>query len=336
MIRRQSKYEIRKHFNLANRKQYSKKVVTNDDLAKMVDTSDEWISKRTGIKQRHVVTEQSTSDLCVDVSQKLLRQADLPAKQIDLIIVATMSPDYLTPSVSAMVQGKIGADNAAAFDINSACSGFAYGLKIAKQMLTADKSKYALLIGGETLSKLVNWQDRSTAVLFGDGAAGVLLTNAYSNSAGILADDLQTKGRLGHYLTAGYLANKSPFYQAAPTDSANKYFLMNGRQVYKFATENVPGSIRTALRKADLQTSDVDYFVLHQANSRIVERIARDLGVSIAKFPINIQEYGNTAAASEPILLDELVKKKIIRRGNIIVLSGFGGGLTIGTVVLKF
>ncbi len=247
-----------------------------------------------------------------------------------------MSPDYLTPSVSAMVQGKIGADNAAAFDINSACSGFAYGLKIAKQMLTADKSKYALLIGGETLSKLVNWQDRSTAVLFGDGAAGVLLTNAYSNSAGILADDLQTKGRLGHYLTAGYLANKSPFYQAAPTDSANKYFLMNGRQVYKFATENVPGSIRTALRKADLQTSDVDYFVLHQANSRIVERIARDLGVSIAKFPINIQEYGNTAAASEPILLDELVKKKIIRRGNIIVLSGFGGGLTIGTVVLKF
>lgn len=313
-----------------------KKVVTNDDLAKMVDTSDEWISKRTGIKQRHVVTEQSTSDLCVDVSQKLLRQADLPAKQIDLIIVATMSPDYLTPSVSAMVQGKIGADNAAAFDINSACSGFAYGLKIAKQMLTADKSKYALLIGGETLSKLVNWQDRSTAVLFGDGAAGVLLTNAYSNSAGILADDLQTKGRLGHYLTAGYLANKSPFYQAAPTDSANKYFLMNGRQVYKFATENVPGSIRTALRKADLQTSDVDYFVLHQANSRIVERIARDLGVSIAKFPINIQEYGNAAAASEPILLDELVKKKIIRRGNIIVLSGFGGGLTIGTVVLKF
>ncbi|QJD73731.1 beta-ketoacyl-ACP synthase III [Lactobacillus acetotolerans] len=313
-----------------------KKVVTNDDLAKMMDTSDEWISKRTGIKQRHVVTEQSTSGLCVDVSQKLLRQANLPAKRIDLIIVATMSPDYLTPSVSAMVQGKIGADNAAAFDINSACSGFAYGLKIAKQMLTADKSKYALLIGGETLSKLVNWQDRSTAVLFGDGAAGVLLTNAYSNSAGILADDLQTKGRLGHYLTAGYLANKSPFYQAAPTDSANKYFLMNGRQVYKFATENVPGSIRTALRKADLQTSDVDYFVLHQANSRIVERIARDLGVSIAKFPINIQEYGNTAAASEPILLDELVKKKIIRRGNIIVLSGFGGGLTIGTVVLKF
>lgn len=288
-----------------------KKVVTNDDLAKMMDTSDEWISKRTGIKQRHVVTEQSTSDLCVDVSQKLLRQANLPAKRIDLIIVATMSPDYLTPSVSAMVQGKIGADNAAAFDINSACSGFAYGLKIAKQMLTADKSKYALLIGGETLSKLVNWQDRSTAVLFGDGAAGVLLTNAYSNSAGILADDLQTKGRLGHYLTAVYLANKSPFYQAAPTDSANKYFLMNGRQVYKFATENVPGSIRTALRKADLQTSDVDYFVLHQANSRIVERIARDLGVSIAKFPINIQEYGNTAAASEPILLDELVKKKL-------------------------
>jgi len=313
-----------------------KKIVTNDDLAKMMDTSDEWISKRTGIKQRHVVTEQSTSDLCVDVSQKLLRQANLPAKQIDLIIVATMSPDYLTPSVSAMVQGRIGADNAAAFDINSACSGFAYGLKIAKQMLTANKSKYALLIGGETLSKLVNWQDRSTAVLFGDGAAGVLLTNAYSNSAGILADDLQTKGRLGHYLTAGYLANKSPFYQAVSTDSANKYFLMNGRQVYKFATENVPGSIRTALRKAGLQTSDVDYFVLHQANSRIVERIARDLGVSAAKFPINIQEYGNTAAASEPILLDELVKKKIIRRGNIIVLSGFGGGLTIGTIVLKF
>lgn len=313
-----------------------KKIVTNDDLAAMMDTSDEWISKRTGIKQRHVVVDQTTSDLCIDVSQQLLKQAQLTADQVDLIVVATMSPDYLTPSVSAMVQGAIGAYKAVALDLNAACSGFAYGLKVVKQMLIGDKIKHAILIGGETLSKLVNWQDRSTAVLFGDGAAGVLVTNDCSQDFGIRGSDLRTMGELGHFLTAGNWQNQSPFYNGEKQDPAEKYFLMNGRQVYKFATENVPKSIVAALKQANLTVADVDHFVLHQANRRIIERIARHLNVSLDKFPMNIQNYGNTAAASEPILFDELVKKGTIKRGDIVVMSGFGGGLTIGTIVLKF
>ncbi|MBW7988334.1 beta-ketoacyl-ACP synthase III [Lactobacillus helveticus] len=309
-------------------------VVTNDELATMMDTSDKWITQRTGIKRRRIATEETTSSMCTDVATQLIAQSDLTAKDIDLIAVATMSPDYLTPSVSAMVQGNIGADHAIAFDIDAACSGFVYGLHLVKQMLIANQQKNAILIGGETLSKLLDWSDRSTAVLFGDGAGGVLIRNTAVDKGSFISEDLRTLGNLGQYLTAGQTGNPSPF--ATDQQPFSPFFKMDGRRVYSFAVKNVPESINDALKQANLTADDVDCFVLHQANRRIVERIADELAVSMAKFPINIDEYGNTAAASEPILLDQLVKQKIIKRGDVIALSGFGGGLTVGTMIMKY
>ncbi|GHP14710.1 3-oxoacyl-[acyl-carrier-protein] synthase 3 [Lentilactobacillus fungorum] len=310
-----------------------KRIVDNDELATMMDTSDEWITQRTGIKRRHIAVTETTSSLCLKVATQLLKQSGLAANDIDLIVVATMSPDYLTPSTSAMVQGALQADNAVAFDIDAACSGFVYGMHLVKQLLIANQKKNAILIGGETLSKLIDWQDRSTAVLFGDGAGGVLISNT-PDAGSFVSEQLRTLGNLGQYLTAGQTGAPSPF--AADQTALSPFFKMNGRRVYQFAVNNVPKSINGALKQANLSAKEVDHFILHQANRRIVERIARELNVSMAKFPMNIDEYGNTAAASEPILLAELVKQKLIKRGDVIALSGFGGGLTVGTMILKY
>ncbi|MEE8823147.1 3-oxoacyl-[acyl-carrier-protein] synthase 3 [Lentilactobacillus sunkii] len=310
-----------------------KRVVDNDELSTMMDTSDEWITQRTGIKRRHVAVNETTSSLATQAAVKLLDQSDLDAADIDLIIVATMSPDYLTPSVGAMVQGNIGADHAIAFDVDAACSGFVYALKVARQMMMADHEMHAIVIGAETLSKLIDWHDRSTAVLFGDGAAGVLISNT-ANQGSFISEDLTTLGKLGKYLTAGQVGVKSPF--AADDTQYSPFFKMNGHRVYGFAVKNVPESINRALAKAGMTVNDIDHFVLHQANERIIERIAETLNAPMAKFPVNINEYGNTSAASEPILLAELVDKQIIKRGDVVALSGFGGGLTVGTMIIKY
>lgn len=310
------------------------RVVTNDELSEMMDTSDEWITQRTGIKRRHVADGETTTSLSVDVSRELLVNANVAPEEIDYIVVATMSPDFLTPSVAATVQGEIGATNAVSFDLNAACSGFSYGLSVVQKLLVSDEPKKAILIGGEVLSKLIDWHDRSTAVLFGDGAAGMLLTNSATETGAILGSDLRTLGELGKYLTAGQTGETTPFQTDQPEFS--RFFAMNGRRVYNFAVKNVPISIEAALKQANLTLSDVDHFVLHQANVRIVERIAEKLEVDFDKFDTNIDEYGNTAAASEPILFDELVQKGKINRGDVVVLSGFGGGLTIGTIILKY
>lgn len=310
------------------------RVVDNDELSSMMDTSDAWITQRTGIKRRHIAVEETTSSLATAVATKLLAKSGLKPTEIDLIVVATMAPDYLTPSVSAMVQGNLGADRAIAFDIDAACSGFVYGLKVVRQMLKADRPMHAILIGAETLSKLLDWHDRSTAVLFGDGAAGVLMTNQSGGSGSFISEDLKTLGKLGKHLTAGQVGVKSPF--APSKTSYSPFFKMNGHRVYGFAVKNVPESINRALEKANLTVDDVDCFVLHQANERIIEKIADTLGASMSKFPVNINEYGNTSAASEPILLAELVAKQRIKRGDVIALSGFGGGLTVGTMIIKY
>lgn len=310
-----------------------KRVVDNDELSMMMDTSDDWINQRTGIKQRHVAVTETTSSLATQAAEKLLAQSDMEAADIDLIIVATMSPDYLTPSVGAMVQGNIGADQAIAFDVDAACSGFVYALKVARQMMMADHEMHAIVIGAETLSKLIDWHDRSTAVLFGDGAAGVLLSNT-ANQGSFVSEDLTTLGKLGKYLTAGQVGVKSPF--AADDTQYSPFFKMNGHRVYGFAVKNVPESINRALAKAGMTVNDIDHFVLHQANERIIEKIAETLNAPMTKFPVNINEYGNTSAASEPILLAELVDKQIIKRGDVVALSGFGGGLTVGTMIIKY
>lgn len=305
------------------------RIITNDELAQTLDTSDEWISKRTGIKQRHRIDEVTNAVMATRVAEDLLAKTNTAPEEVGLIVVATMSPDYQTPSVAAQVQGALKASRAMAFDISAACSGFVYGMSVVNQMLQSPNYHKALLIGSEALSRLLDWQDRSTAVLFGDSSAGVLVENDPASSASLIAERLTTYGDLGEYLTAGNVA--------ALTDSTQSYFFqMNGRKVYEFATNRVPESIQAVLQAAEIDARDVKYFLLHQANARIIKSVAKRLELPIEKFPINIADYGNTAAASEPLLLAELMQEHKIQRGDIIVFSGFGGGLTIGTNVIKF
>ena len=309
------------------------KVITNDDLAEIMTTSDEWISSRTGIQERHVVQDEQTSDLALTVAQLLLQRANLKPEQLDFIIVATMSPDYLTPSTAAIVQGKLHAGHALAFDINAACSGFIYALAIADKLLAGPYQR-GLVIGAEVLSKLIDWQERSTAVLFGDGSGGVLVEKS-SQTEGIIAEDLAAFGEQRAKLTAGYQPLCSP-YSSDSNSEHKKYFEMDGRAVYNFATHEVPNSIRRVLVKANWEKEDVQWFLLHQANGRIISAIAKHLNIPEEKFLENIAKYGNTSAASVPILLDEAVNSGIIKRNQKLILSGFGGGLTVASIALSF
>lgn len=307
------------------------RVVTNDELATFMDTSDEWIQPRTGIRQRHIVSTEDTSDLAVGVATKLLNQAGLTADQLDFILVGTMSPDTLSPSVAQIVQGKIGATNAFAWDLSAACSGFVYTLSMASALLTT-RYQRGLVIGAEVLSKLVDWDDRSTAVLFGDGAAGVLLERTGAET-GLLAESLKTFGERSEFLTAGQQRNAN--YFAGELKAADPYFKMNGREVYNFATREVPAVLNEALAKASLTPDEIDYYLLHQANGRIVSSIAKRFGQPIEKFPTNMAFYGNTSVASIGILLDELREAGTIKPGQTIAIAGFGGGLTVGALIIK-
>lgn len=307
------------------------KVVTNDELSQMMDTSDEWIKSRTGIERRHISTGQNTSDLAAAVAQKLLAQSGWTAGQVDLIIVATMSPDSYTPSTAALVQGKIGADRAVAFDVSAACSGFVYALTVANAMLKLPHFNRALVIGSEVLSKVIDWHDRSTAVLFGDGAGGVLLQSVTDRH--VLGMDLASFGRLSDKIIAGQTTVTAEF--PAPVTKLSP-FAMEGRAVYKFATHEVPASIKRAATDAGISLDQVDHFLLHQANARIIRQVARRLDQPLDKFPINIDEYGNTSAASEPILLAECAQQGTLSRGETVALAGFGGGLTTGTIIIKY
>lgn len=307
------------------------KTISNDQLSNIMDTSDEWISKRTGIKRRHVSTDQNTSDLATQVAEKLLKKVSWSADDLDLIIVATMSPDNMTPATAAIVQGNIGASKAICFDISAACSGFSYAISIARDLMLINNFKKALVIGAEVLSKLLDWHDRTTAVLFGDGAGGVLLEQ--SDKKHFLAKDLHTYGNLGNKLIAGHTTPTNDLLHNTHSMSA---FSMDGREVYRFATHKVPDSIENAVNQAKINLDKIDHFLLHQANSRIIAQVARKLEQPIEKFSINIDEYGNTAAASEAILLAECIENKIIGKNNIIALSGFGGGLTTATLIYKF
>lgn len=307
------------------------KVVTNDDLSAMMDTSDDWISSRTGIHQRHVTTGQTTTDLAVDVAQQLLQTAGMSADQLDFILVATMSPDALAPTVATQVQSQIGATRAFGLDINAACAGFVHAMSVASKLLMGSYQT-GLVIGAETLSRLVDWDDRSTAVLFGDGAGGVLMTQTNA-STGLLSEGLHAYGAQGEALTAGQLSQQTPFN---PSDVSTLLpFKMNGQAVYQFATRRVPELINEVVQAADLTIEDVDLFILHQANARIVKSIANRLQQPLEKFPMNVAEYGNTSAASIPILLAELQATGKVKPGQKIMLAGFGAGLSTGGTLIQ-
>ena len=306
-------------------------IVTNDDLAKIMDTSDEWISSRTGIKKRHISYDESTSDLATKVAKCLLDKADLSADEIDFIIVATITPDSLMPSTAARVQANIGAVNAFAFDLAAACSGFIFALATAEKLISSGAYQKGLVIGSETLSKVIDWSDRGTAVLFGDGAGGVLLES--TSSRHFLAESQKTDGSRGDNLTSCLIGLSSPFAERAED---KKYLTMDGRAIFDFAIRDVAQSINETIEASPLDVDEIDYFLFHQANERILNKMAKKIGVSRDKIPANMMEYGNTSAASVPILLSECVEQGLVKLDGSqkILLSGFGGGLTWGTLIV--
>lgn len=306
-------------------------VVTNDDLAKIMDTSDEWIRSRTGICERRLVKGETTSSMAIEAARRALTDAKVEASEIDLIIVATLSADYFTPSCACEVQAEIGAKNAFAFDLNAACSGFMYGLQTVHAYIQAGMIKKALVIGVETLSKLMDWSDRSTCVLFGDGAGAAVL--GADETTGILSIQVGSDGAKGSVLSGLNRRINNPLVK---DETSSEYCHMDGQEVYKFAVSTVPKSIEETLADAQVSTDEISYFVLHQANLRILQSVAKRLKVDDGKFPISLDHCGNISAASVPILLDECNKKGILERGKKIVLSGFGGGLTWGTAVLEW
>lgn len=296
-------------------------VVTNDDISVFVDTSDEWIFSRTGIKQRFISKDEDTSELSVQVAVQLLEKSGLSPLDIDLIIVATITPDYLTPSVSCLVQGRIGAKNALAFDVNAACSGFVYAFSVAEKFIASGKYNRVMLIGADVLSKVFDWEDRTTCVLFGDGAGGVLLES--SDTGGILAEDLHSDGSNALAITAEYFNEIS--------------LKMDGRKIYDFATREAPKNIMSVLEKSGTAMDEVKYIIAHQANKRIIDAVAKKLKLDISKFYINIETYGNTTAATIPIAIAEMAEKGLITfgSGEKIIITGFGSGLTWGSILIQ-
>ncbi|EHJ52792.1 beta-ketoacyl-ACP synthase III [Streptococcus macacae] len=308
-------------------------VVTNDDLSKMMDTSDEWIVSRTGIKARHISQSEDTSDLASQVAVKLLEKAQLDPLDIDFIIVATITPDSMMPSTAARVQAFIKAENAFSFDLTAACSGFVFALSTAEKLIASGRYQKGLVIGAEVLSKTIDWSDRSTAVLFGDGAGGVLLEK--SSSEYFMAESLHSDGSRGESLTSGKHAISSPFSDGKNRDN---YFLeMDGRTIFDFAIRDVSQSISKLIEDSHVAIDSIDYYLLHQANIRILDKIAKKIGADREKFLANMMQYGNTSAASIPILLAEYVEKGILKLngGQTILMTGFGGGLTWGSLIVK-
>ena len=305
-------------------------VVTNDDLSKIMDTSDEWISSRTGIRERRLAREETTASMSVTAAKRALENAGITAQEIDLIIVGTITGDYVTPSTACEVQAALGADKAVAFDINAACSGFMFALHIADAYIKTGVYKTALFLGAETLSIIMDWNDRSTCVLFGDGAGAAVVR---SDETGLLAYDQGSDGARGTVLTCRSRENNNPFVKN-PTEPS--YTHMDGQEVYKFAVTTVPASIKKVVGEAGLTIEDIDCFALHQANIRIIQSVAKRLKAPEEKFPTSLDHCGNVSAASVPILLDEINRKGILKPGMKIVLSGFGGGLTWGSAVLEW
>ncbi|RPK12497.1 beta-ketoacyl-ACP synthase III [Priestia endophytica] len=296
------------------------KILTNHDLEKMVDTSDEWIRTRTGIEQRRIVAEnEKTSDMAYHASVRALEDAGITAEELDMIIVSTVTPDQPFPTVSCMIQERLGATRAAALDISAACAGFMYGVITAKQFIETNAYKNILVIGAETLSSITDWNDRNTAVLFGDGA-GAAVIGPVSEGRGILSFELGADGTGGKYL-----------YQ-----KQKDFIFMNGREVFKFAVRQMGESAVNVIEKAGLSKEDVDFLVPHQANIRIMESARQRLDLPEEKMSKTVNLYGNTSAASIPISLVEELEQGKIKDDDVLVMVGFGGGLTWGAIAMRW
>jgi len=307
-------------------------LVTNDQLSEIIDTSDEWIYSRTGIKSRYISKGEDTSYMAAKAGEKALENANINPLDVDLLIVATCTPDMFTPSTACIVQSIIGADNALAFDISAACSGFIYGLDVAKAMMASNNYKHALVIGAENLSKSLDWEDRSTCVLFGDGAGAAVLSK--SDNVGLMSSFCKSVGEKYKCLTIGGNDVDSPFVESKTIRHSK--LKMDGGEIFKFATSVIVNLINKMLEENNLDINDIDYIIPHQANIRIIQYSAKKLKVDMNKFYTNMEEYGNTSGASIPIALSDMSEKGLLKKDSKIILVGFGAGLTYGATLINW
>ena len=304
------------------------KILTNQDLESMVDTSDEWIRTRTGITQRHIAgDDQTASDLAMYASQNAMKAAGVTSKDIDLIIVATTTPDMVFPSTACILQNKLGIENCPAFDVQAVCSGFVYALATADMFVSSGKCRNALVVGSEIYSKIIDWSDRNTCVLFGDGAGAVVLSQ--SNEPGILSTHLHASGSYSNILSV-------PGSISGGKIQGNPYISMEGNTVFKFAVKVLEEVVQEAVSKNNLQTTDIDWLVPHQANIRIIQSTAKKLGIPMDKVVVAVDKHGNTSAASIPLALDIAVRDGRIQSDQLVLLEGVGGGFTWGAVLLRW
>ena len=310
------------------------RVLTNDELAQMVDTSNEWIIERTGIRERRIAApEEALSDLCLPAAEQALAQAGVEAGALDLVIVATVTPDMAFPSTGAILADRLGARRAAAYDLSAGCTGFVYGLAQAYGMLAAGVGRSALVVGGDVLSKIMNWEDRRTCVLFGDGAGAVVLEPV--EEGGFLGFELGADGAGGVHLSLPAGGSRLP--TTAATVAAEEHFVrMNGPEVFKFATRVLVSSAEQLLAECGLRVEDVDVYVPHQANARIIDHAARKLGVPDERVVRNVERYGNTSSGSIPLALADAVADGRLRPGEVVLMTGMGAGLTWGSAVIEW
>ena len=312
------------------------KILTNADLEKMVDTTDEWIVSRTGIRERRIASEdEALSDFAVPAARRALEMAGIPGKEVDLVICATVSPDTPFPATSTQIQAAIGADCIAAFDISAACTGFIYGVGIADQFLRAGGAKTALVVGGEILSKFTDWTDRNTCVLFGDGAGAVVMRADGEDGRGVLGVKMRSDGSLGElvYRPGGGSRKPPPLREI---EAHQTFIKMRGNETFKVAVRSLAEVSDEVLKEAGIEHQEVDWFIPHQANRRIIEAVGRRLEVPDGHTYVNIERYGNTSAASVPIGLDELNRAGKLKEGDIVLCAAFGSGLVWGAGLFRW
>ncbi len=309
-------------------------VLTNHELEQMVDTSDEWIRTRTGILERRIASDtEATSDLAIAAARQALARANLDASELDMIIVATVTPDTAFPSTACLVQAELQASRASAFDLSAACSGFIYGLSLVKSLINTGAIEYCLLIGAETLSRITDYQDRNTCVLFGDGAGAFVLGPSEEHTIRSVEIGADGTGASLLQLPAG--GSRKPA-NAATMANREHFIQMEGQEVFKFAISKVPEAGLQLLANCDLQVTDVDWFVPHQANQRIINSVSKRLGIPREKVIVNLRNYGNMSAASVPVALAEAAEAGNFQAGQRVLLAGFGGGLTWGTAIIEW
>ncbi len=310
--------------------------IDNHEIEKLVETSDEWIRERTGVVRRHIVGTETTVSMAIEAGRRAVEDAGIAPEEIDLILVSTISPNAILPCVACRVQEALGAVNAACYDLSAACTGFILAYSTVLAYMAGGMIKTALIVASDSLSNLTNWEDRGTCILFGDGAGAAVVRAGdgpfylpVTHADGSLGDSLTCRSRQDHHQVFGGSL-------AETYDDASYYIEMDGKAIFQFAVRKVPEVIRETLQKNNVRQEEIDWFVLHQANGRIIESVAKRLGEPLEKFPMNVQEYGNTSSSSIPLLLDEMKKKGMLQPGQKLMLAGFGAGLLWGAAILEW